>query len=142
MILIHVDRTGPAPCPGLEVSGRISTVGEGVTHWQPSNEVYAPLTAGGYAQKFAVPQGQLLTVPKGVSLAQAAALPESTTTVWSNVFMTGGLKAGETFPVHSGAGDIGTTAVVSRPRAAKGPVLVPANRARSPDLGPLFQPSR
>ncbi|MGW7825136.1 NAD(P)H-quinone oxidoreductase [Streptomyces puniciscabiei] len=102
---------GASPYPGLEVSGRISAVGEGVTRWQPGDEVCALLTGGGYAQKVAVSQGQLLTVPKGVSLVQAAALPEATATVWSNVFMTGGLKAGETFLIHGGAGGIGTAAI-------------------------------
>ncbi|MEU5538712.1 NAD(P)H-quinone oxidoreductase [Streptomyces sp. NPDC020362] len=111
---------GASPYPGLEVSGRISAVGDGVTHWRPGDEVCALLTGGGYAQKVAVPATQLLTVPKGVGLVQAAALPEAATTVWSNVFMAGALKAGETFLMHGGAGGIGTTAIqIAKARGAR-----------------------
>ncbi|MFJ6637117.1 NAD(P)H-quinone oxidoreductase [Streptomyces sp. NPDC091376] len=102
---------GASPYPGLEVSGRISAVGQGVTGWQVGHEVCALLAGGGYAQKVAVPAGQLLTVPKGIGLVEAAALPEAVTTVWSNIVMTGGLKAGETFLMHGGAGGIGTMAI-------------------------------
>ncbi|MFI1369299.1 NAD(P)H-quinone oxidoreductase [Streptomyces griseochromogenes] len=129
---------GASPYPGLEVSGRISAVGEGVTHWQPGDEVCALLTGGGYAQKVAVPAGQLLTVPKGVSLVQAAALPEATATVWSNVFMTGGLKEGETFLMHGGAGGIGTTAIqIARAYGARVVTTVggPEQAARVRELG-------
>lgn len=70
-----------SPYPGLEVSGRISAVDEGVTQWQPGDEVCALLAGGGYAQKVAVPAGQLLTIPKGISLVEAAALPEAAATV-------------------------------------------------------------
>ncbi|MFF9001193.1 NAD(P)H-quinone oxidoreductase [Streptomyces achromogenes] len=100
-----------SPYPGLEVSGRISALGEGVTGWQVGDEVCALLTGGGYAQKVAVPAGQLLTVPKGIGLVEAAALPEVTATVWSNVVMTAGLKPGETLLVHGGAGGVGTMAI-------------------------------
>ncbi|MFF9585584.1 NAD(P)H-quinone oxidoreductase [Streptomyces achromogenes] len=100
-----------SPYPGLEVSGRISALGEGVTGWQVGDEVCALLTGGGYAQKVAVPAGQLLTVPKGIGLVEAAALPEATATVWSNVVMTAGLKPGETLLVHGGAGGVGTMAI-------------------------------
>ncbi|MGF1236572.1 NAD(P)H-quinone oxidoreductase [Streptomyces sp. 2-6] len=102
---------GTSPYPGLEVSGRISALGEGVTGWQVGDEVCALLTGGGYAQKVAVPAGQLLTIPEGVGLAEAAALPEVTATVWSNIVMTAGLKAGETLLVHGGAGGVGTMAI-------------------------------
>ncbi|MFF8029382.1 NAD(P)H-quinone oxidoreductase [Streptomyces sp. NPDC007896] len=102
---------GASPYPGLEVSGRISAVGEGVTGWQVGNEVCALLAGGGYAQKVAVPAGQLLTVPKGIGLVEAAALPEAVTTVWSNIVMTGKLKEGETLLMHGGAGGIGTFAI-------------------------------
>lgn len=102
---------GWSPYPGLEVSGRISAIGEGVTGWQVGDEVAALLTGGGYAQKVAVPAGQLLTVPEGVGLVEAAGLPEVTATVWSNLVMTGNLKAGETVLVHGGAGGVGTMAI-------------------------------
>ncbi|MGW0819244.1 NAD(P)H-quinone oxidoreductase [Streptomyces viridiviolaceus] len=102
---------GTSPYPGLEVSGRISALGEGVTGWQVGDEVCALLTGGGYAEKVAVPAGQLLTVPQGVGLIEAAGLPEVTATVWSNIVMTAGLKAGETLLVHGGAGGVGTLAI-------------------------------
>ncbi|AVH94004.1 MULTISPECIES: NAD(P)H-quinone oxidoreductase [Streptomyces] len=102
---------GWSPYPGLEVSGRVSAIGEGVTGWQVGDEVCALLTGGGYAQKVAVPAGQLLPVPKGIDLVEAAGLPEITATVWSNLVMTAGLKAGETLLVHGGAGGVGTMAI-------------------------------
>ncbi|MFC7965612.1 NAD(P)H-quinone oxidoreductase [Streptomyces cinereoruber] len=102
---------GWSPYPGLEVSGRVSSIGEGVTGWQVGDEVCALLTGGGYAQKVAVPAGQLLPVPKGIDLVEAAGLPEITATVWSNLVMTAGLKAGETLLVHGGAGGVGTMAI-------------------------------
>ena len=102
---------GTSPYPGLEVSGRIGAVGEGVTGWEVGQEVCALLTGGGYAQKVAVPAGQVLTVPRGVSLTEAAALPEATATVWSNLVLAARLKAGETLLVHGGGGGIGTTAI-------------------------------
>ncbi|GAA3441323.1 NAD(P)H-quinone oxidoreductase [Planomonospora venezuelensis] len=102
---------GASPYPGLEVSGRISALGEGVSGWQVGQEVCALLTGGGYAQKVAVPAGQLLAVPKGVGLVEAAALPEAAATVWSNVVMTARLAEGETFLVHGGAGGVGTMAL-------------------------------
>jgi putative PIG3 family NAD(P)H quinone oxidoreductase len=117
---------------------RAGALGEGVTRWQPGDEVCALLTGGGYAQKVAVPEGQLLTVPKGVSLVQAAALPEATATVWSNVFMTGGLKPGETFLMHGGAGGIGTTAIqIAKAHGARVVTTVggPEQAARVRELG-------
>ncbi|MEV0582059.1 NAD(P)H-quinone oxidoreductase [Nonomuraea sp. NPDC050310] len=102
---------GASPYPGLEVSGRISALGEGVSGWQVGQEVCALLTGGGYAQKVAVPAGQLLPVPKGVGLVEAAGLPEATATVWSNVVMTARLAEGETFLMHGGAGGVGTMAI-------------------------------
>ncbi|GGR11651.1 NAD(P)H quinone oxidoreductase [Streptomyces cinereoruber] len=102
---------GWSPYPGLEVSGRVGAIGEGVTGWQVGDEVCALLTGGGYAQKVAVPAGQLLPVPKGIDLVEAAGLPEITATVWSNLVMTAGLKAGETLLVHGGAGGVGTMAI-------------------------------
>ncbi|MYR37348.1 zinc-binding dehydrogenase [Streptomyces sp. SID4944] len=102
---------GTSPYPGLEVSGTVSALGEGVTGWQVGDEVCALLTGGGYAQKVAVPAGQLLPVPKGTGLIEAAGLPEVTATVWSNLVMTAGLKAGETLLVHGGLGGVGSMAI-------------------------------
>jgi putative PIG3 family NAD(P)H quinone oxidoreductase len=102
---------GAAPYPGLECSGRIAEVGPGVSGWHVGDEVCALLAGGGYAQKVAVPAGQLLPVPKGVDLVTAAALPEVTATVWSNVFLTAHLRPGETLLVHGGSSGIGTMAI-------------------------------
>ncbi|MEW1630550.1 NAD(P)H-quinone oxidoreductase [Streptomyces sp. NPDC089173] len=102
---------GTSPYPGLEVSGRLSALGEGVTGWQVGDEVCALLTGGGYAQKVAVPVGQLLPVPEGTGLVEAAGLPEVTATVWSNLVMTAGLKEGETLLVHGGLGGVGSIAI-------------------------------
>jgi putative PIG3 family NAD(P)H quinone oxidoreductase len=102
---------GAPPYPGLECSGRIAEVGPGVSGWAVGDEVCALLAGGGYAQKVAVPAGQLLPVPKGVDVVTAAALPEVTNTVWSNVFMVAHLHPGETLLVHGGSSGIGTMAV-------------------------------
>lgn len=102
---------GTSPYPGLEVSGRVSALGEGVTGWQVGDEVCALLTGGGYAQKVAVPVGQLLPVPEGIGLVEAAGLPEVAATVWSNLVMTAGLKEGETLLVHGGLGGVGSIAI-------------------------------
>ncbi|WP_312719188.1 NAD(P)H-quinone oxidoreductase [Mobilicoccus sp.] len=102
---------GSSPYPGLEVSGRISALGEGVEGWSVGDEVCALLVGGGYAAKVAVPAGQLLPVPSGLSLVEAAALPEVACTVWSNVVMTAGLAEGETLLVHGGGSGIGTMAI-------------------------------
>jgi putative PIG3 family NAD(P)H quinone oxidoreductase len=102
---------GTTNIPGLECSGRIAALGAGVSGWGVGDEVCALLTGGGYAEKVAVPAGQLLPVPAGVDLAEAAGLPECVCTVWSNVFMGAGLQRHETLLVHGGAGGIGTTAI-------------------------------
>ncbi|MFG2666304.1 NAD(P)H-quinone oxidoreductase [Streptomyces sp. NPDC048387] len=102
---------GASPYPGLECSGRIVALGPGVSGWAVGDEVCALLSGGGYAEKVAVPAGQLLPVPKGVGLVEAAALPEVVATVWSNVFMVAGLRPGETLLVHGGSSGIGTMAV-------------------------------
>ncbi|OII62968.1 NADPH:quinone oxidoreductase [Streptomyces sp. CC53] len=97
--------------PGLECSGRVAAVGPGATGWAVGDEVCALLAGGGYAEKVAVPAGQLLPVPKGVDVVTAAALPEVAATVWSNVFMVAHLRPGETLLVHGGASGIGTMAI-------------------------------
>ena len=94
---------GAPAYPGLECSGRIAAVGPGVTGWQAGDEACALLAGGGYAERVAVPAGQLLPLPGGVSLVESAALPEVACTVYSNVFMLAGLAAGETLLVHGGA---------------------------------------
>jgi len=102
---------GSSPYLGLECSGRVVALGEGVTGWRVGEEVCALLTGGGYAERVAVPVGQLLPVPDGVDLVSAAGLPEVTCTVWSNVFMLAGLRPGETLLVHGGSSGIGTMAI-------------------------------
>ncbi|MGW1325073.1 NAD(P)H-quinone oxidoreductase [Streptomyces antibioticus] len=102
---------GASPYPGLECSGRIAALGPGVSGWSVGDEVCALLSGGGYAEKVAVPVGQLLPVPEGVDLVRAAALPEVTCTVWSNVFMVAHLRPGETLLVHGGSSGIGTMAI-------------------------------
>jgi putative PIG3 family NAD(P)H quinone oxidoreductase len=111
---------GAPEYPGLEASGRIAALGEGVTGWNVGDEACALLAGGGYAERVAVPAGQLLPVPKGVSLVEAASLPEVACTVWSNVFMLGGLREGESFLVHGGSSGIGTMAIqLAKARGAR-----------------------
>ncbi|MFG3011967.1 NAD(P)H-quinone oxidoreductase [Streptomyces cinerochromogenes] len=102
---------GASPYPGLECSGRIAALGTGVSGWSVGDPVCALLAGGGYAEKVAVPAGQLLPVPEGVDLTRAAALPEVVSTVWSNVFMVAHLRPGETLLVHGGSSGIGTMAI-------------------------------
>ncbi|KAE7995588.1 hypothetical protein FH972_000368 [Carpinus fangiana] len=96
---------------GLECSGTVEAVGERVSRWKVGDQVCALLSGGGYAEKVAVPAGQVLPVPQGVSLKDAAGLPEVACTVWSTVFMMSRLSAGETFLVHGGSSGIGTFAI-------------------------------
>jgi putative PIG3 family NAD(P)H quinone oxidoreductase len=102
---------GASEILGLECAGRVAALGPGVSGWAVGDEVCALLGGGAYAQKVAVPAGQLLPVPAGVSLAAAAGLPETVCTVWSNVFMAANLQPKETLLVHGGASGIGTTAI-------------------------------
>ena len=102
---------GAAPYPGLECSGTVAALGEGVTGWQPGDQVCALLAGGGYAEKVAVPAGQLLPVPNAITLVEAAALPETVCTVYANVFLGARLQRGETLLVHGGGSGIGTTAI-------------------------------
>ncbi len=102
---------GASDIIGLECSGTVAALGEGVDGWQVGDEVCALLAGGGYASRVVVPAGQVMPVPAGVDLVTAAALPEVACTVWSNVFMVAGLKADEAFLVHGGAGGIGTFAI-------------------------------
>jgi putative PIG3 family NAD(P)H quinone oxidoreductase len=123
---------GTSPIPGLEVSGRVAAMGRDVQRWQAGDAVCALLTGGGYAQRVAVPEGQVLPVPAGIGLVSAAALPEVTCTVWSNVFMVAGLRAGETLLVHGGGSGIGTMAI-QLARAAGAHVLVTVGSERKAD---------
>jgi putative PIG3 family NAD(P)H quinone oxidoreductase len=102
---------GAPEFPGLECSGVISAVGPGVTGHHVGERVCALLSGGGYAERVAVPAGQLLPVPAGLSLVEAAALPEVACTVWSNVVDRDRLRPGETLLVHGGGSGIGTFAV-------------------------------
>ncbi len=97
--------------PGLEVSGHIEACGPEVVRWKKGDAVCALVTGGGYAEYVAVPEGQCLPVPNGMSLVEAAALPETIFTVWLNVFRTGKLQPGERLLVHGGTSGIGVTAI-------------------------------
>lgn len=128
-ILIHVaaagvnrpdlaQRAGLYPPPpgapetlGLEVAGEITAIGAGVVRWKVGDQVCALLAGGGYAEYAVAHEGSALPVPKGLSLIEAAALPETVFTVWANVFESGALKGAETLLVHGGASGIGTTAI-------------------------------
>ncbi|TMR12607.1 NAD(P)H-quinone oxidoreductase [Nonomuraea turkmeniaca] len=102
---------GTPPYPGLEVSGVVAEVGADVEQFKVGDEVCALLGGGGYAERVAVPWQQVMPVPDGVPLTVAAGLPEAACTVWSNVFMVGRLRRGETLLVHGGASGVGTFAV-------------------------------
>jgi putative PIG3 family NAD(P)H quinone oxidoreductase len=102
---------GAPPYLGLECSGWVRAVGDGVTDWRPGDEVCALLSGGGYAERVVVPAGQVLPVPARVDVPTAAAFPETACTVYANVFQLAGLSAGETLLVHGGASGIGTMAI-------------------------------
>lgn len=102
---------GAPPYPGLECSGVVAQVGDGVVGWSVGDQCVALLAGGGYAEKVLVPAGQLMPVPPGLDLVTAAALPEVACTVWSNVVMDAGLRSGDVLLVHGGAGGIGTFAI-------------------------------
>jgi len=102
---------GASDLPGLEVAGRVAAVGAGVTAWRPGDTVCALLSGGGYASRCVAPALQCLPVPAGLDVVEAAAMPETFFTVWTNVFERGGLRAGETALFHGGTSGIGTTAI-------------------------------
>ena len=102
---------GASDLPGLEASGEVVTVGPGVSEFAVGDQVCGLLPGGGYAEYVATPAAHCLPVPEGLDLKQAACLPETCFTVWSNVFTRGGLQAGERFLVHGGSSGIGTTAI-------------------------------
>jgi putative PIG3 family NAD(P)H quinone oxidoreductase len=96
---------------GLEVSGTIASVGDGVTQWSVGQQVCALLAGGGYAEFVAVPAGQVMPIPDSVSVHHAAALPEVACTVWSNLVMTAHLSAGQLVLIHGGGSGIGSHAI-------------------------------
>lgn len=102
---------GASPVLGLEVAGRVHAVADDVKQWKPGDLVCALTPGGGYAEYCAVPAPHCLPIPKGLSLQEAAALPENFYTVWTNVFDRGRLKAGESFLVHGGSSGIGLAAI-------------------------------
>jgi len=102
---------GASDLPGLEVAGTIAALGAGVSFWSVGDEVCALVAGGGYAERVNVPQEQCLPLPRGLSMIEAAAIPETYFTVWTNVFERGGLKAGESILIHGGTSGIGTTAI-------------------------------
>jgi putative PIG3 family NAD(P)H quinone oxidoreductase len=97
--------------PGLEVSGYVEACGPHVSRWKKGDAVCALVTGGGYAEYVTAPEGQCLRVPNGITMEEAAALPETVLTVWMNVFQTGRLQPGETLLVHGGSSGIGVTAI-------------------------------
>jgi putative PIG3 family NAD(P)H quinone oxidoreductase len=102
---------GASEIIGMECSGTVAALGDGVDGWSVGDQVCALLAGGGYAEKVVVPAGQVMRVPAGVPLVEAAALPEVACTVWSNLVMTARLQRGETLLVHGGAGGIGSFAI-------------------------------
>jgi len=113
-----LQRLGQYPPPpgltdllGLEVAGEIAAIGSGVAAWKIGDKVCALVGGGGYAEYVATPAPQCLPVPKNLAMTEAAGIPETFFTVWTNVFDRGGLKSGETFLVHGGSSGIGTTAI-------------------------------
>ena len=111
---------GASDIPGLEVAGRVAACGSDAGEWKEGDAVCALVAGGGYAEYCAAPVPQCLPVPAGLDFVQAAALPETVFTVWTNVFERGRLSAGETLLVHGGASGIGTTAIqMARARGAR-----------------------
>ncbi len=127
---------GASAYPGLECSGVISAIGPGVTGHRVGERVCALLAGGGYAERVAVPAGQLLPMPQGMSVQEAAALPEVACTVWSNVVDIARLRKGETLLVHGGGSGIGTFAI-QLGKALGATVIVTARAAKHDELREL-----
>jgi NADPH2:quinone reductase len=102
---------GATDIPGLEIAGEVAALGAGVTRWKAGDKVCALVIGGGYAQYCLAHESHALPVPAGLSMTEAAAVPETVFTVWHNVFERGALKSGETLLVHGGSSGIGTTAI-------------------------------
>ncbi|OMC14188.1 MULTISPECIES: NAD(P)H-quinone oxidoreductase [unclassified Mycobacterium] len=124
---------GASEIIGMEVSGVVSEVGADVTEWSVGQEVCALLAGGGYAEYVAVPAGQVMPIPKGVDLVDAAGLPEVACTVWSNLVMIAHLGAGQLLLMHGGASGIGTHAIQVA-RALGAHVAVTAGSAEKLDF--------
>lgn len=127
---IYPPPAGASPILGLEVAGYISAVGEGVTQWSEGDAVCALTNGGGYAEKVAVCASHCLSVPKALSLAQAAALPETFFTVWSNVFGRAQLQHNECLLIHGGSSGIGTTAIQMAKAAGARVVVTASSKAK------------
>ncbi|ASW97993.1 NAD(P)H-quinone oxidoreductase [Mycobacterium intracellulare] len=124
---------GASEIIGMEVSGVITEVGDGVTEWSAGQEVCALLAGGGYAEYVAVSAGQVLPIPSGVDLVDAAGLPEVACTVWSNVVLIAGLSGGQLLLAHGGASGIGSHAIqIARALGAR--VAVTAGSAEKLDF--------
>ncbi|WVY95124.1 hypothetical protein V8G54_034212 [Vigna mungo] len=116
----HPPPKGASPYLGLECSGTVLSIGKNVSKWKIGDQVCALLGGGGYAEKVAVPAGQVLPIPPGVSLTDAASFPEVACTVWSTIFMTSRLSQGETLLIHGGSSGIGTFAIqIAKYRGAR-----------------------
>ena len=102
---------GASDIMGLECSGTIAAVGEGVERWQEGDKVCALLAGGGYAEYATAPEGSVLPIPDGLNMVQAACLPEVFATAWLNMYMEAGLKAGEKVVLHAGASGVGTAGI-------------------------------
>jgi putative PIG3 family NAD(P)H quinone oxidoreductase len=124
---------GASEILGLEVSGTVAAVGDGVADWSPGQLACALLAGGGYAEYVAVPAGQTMPIPESVTAHEAAALPEVACTVWSNLVMTAGLAGGQLVLIHGGASGIGTHAIQVA-RACGGRVAVTAGSSHKLDL--------
>jgi NADPH2:quinone reductase len=102
---------GASDIPGLEIAGTVAALGAGVKQWKLGDKICALVTGGGYADYCPAPEAQCLPVPKGLSMVEAAALPETYFTVWTNLMQRGGMKKGESVLIHGGSSGIGTTAI-------------------------------
>lgn len=135
---LYAPPPGTTAVPGLECSGVVAGVGEGVSDWSVGDRVCALLSGGGYAERVVVPAGQVLPVPEGLDLVAAAGLPEVAATVWSNLVMTAGLRAGHLLLIHGGGSGIGTHAIqVAKQLGARVAVTAgsAAKLARCAELG-------
>jgi len=119
---------GISDVPGLEIAGTVAALGPNVAHWKVGDAVTALVAGGGYAEYCVAPAPQVLPVPKGLSMVEAAALPETFFTVWTNVYDRCALKLGETLMVHGGSSGIGTTAIMMA-KALGNPVIATAGTA-------------
>ncbi|MGW0178269.1 NAD(P)H-quinone oxidoreductase [Nocardia sp. NPDC003345] len=135
---LYAPPPGTTAVPGLECSGVVAGVGEGVSDWSVGDRVCALLSGGGYAERVVVPAGQVLPVPEGLDLVAAAGLPEVAATVWSNLVMTAGLRPGHLLLIHGGGSGIGTHAIqVAKQLGARVAVTAgsAAKLARCAELG-------